>query len=387
LQRLGYRAAPSIGAPVLFPLCLELGVAHGTTPALCERVSRYLAETGATQQVVLKRLRQEHGVRMGVKRLRALTAFIAQALEEHRGPAQAEQVVRWLKAAHASRGRHRPVLAAGRDGITLGIRRRRGSLYEVASAGTLTVYDRRGRRLGTVYLGYVPEPGQTTMTQQLTALLNEVLRRWSGPLPRLCYVTDAGDNETTYYQKTLRRLRHPVTGRRLAWQRVVDYYHVSERLTSMAETLFGKGRRAWSWMRKMQKWLLKPGGVGRVLHSAAALRRLHQLRGKRLQDFRRAYRYMQTRRRYLHYAAYRRLGLPIGSGVTEAACKTLYTQRLKLSGMRWHKEGAERILRLRTIWLSGVWSAVFERMLNTQHRKVETRTPDQPRSGSPMKAA
>jgi hypothetical protein len=171
LWRLGYRAAPSVGAPVLFPLCLELGVVHGTTPALCERVSRYLAETGATQQVVLKRLRQEQGVRLGVKRLRALTAFVATALEEHRGPAQAEQVVRWLAAAHASSGRHRPVLAAGRDGITLGLRGQRPSFYEVASAGTLTVYDRRGRRLGTVYLGYVPEPGQTTMTQQLTALL------------------------------------------------------------------------------------------------------------------------------------------------------------------------------------------------------------------------
>jgi hypothetical protein len=227
------------------------------------------------------------------------------------------------------------VLAVGRDGITLGLRGQRPSLYEVASAGTLTVYDRRGRRLGTVYLGYVPEPGQPTMTAQLTALLHEVLRRWSGPLPRLCYVTDAGDHETAYYRKTLRRLRHPVTGQRLVWQWVVDYYHVSERLTTLAEALFGKKPRAWAWQRQMQKLLLKPGGVGRVLHSAAALRRLRCLRGKRLQNFWRAYRYMQTRRAYLQYAVYRRLGLPIGSGVTEAACKTLYTQRLKLSGMRW----------------------------------------------------
>jgi len=387
LQRLGYRAAPSVGVPVLFPLCLELGVTQGTTPALCERIGRYLAETGATQQTVLKRLRQEHGVRMGVKRLRAVTAFLAAALAEHRGPAQAEQVVRWLSAAQASRGRHRPVLAAGRDGITLGLRGQRRSFYEVASAGTLTVYDRRGRRLGTVYLGYVPEPGQTTMTEQLTALLQAVLRRWSGPLPRLCYVTDAGDNETNYYRKTLRRLRHPVTGQRLTWQWVVDYYHVSERLTTLGEALFGKGQRAWAWTRKMQKLLLEPGGVGRVLHSAAALRRQRALRGKRLQNFTRAYRYIQTRRQYLRYAAYRRVGLPIGSGVTEAACKTLYTQRLKLSGMRWHKEGAQWILHLRTIWLSGIWSEAFVRMLNAQHRKVETRTPDQLRTGPAIQAA
>jgi hypothetical protein len=387
LLRLGYRSAPSVGEPVLFPLCQELGVHHGTSPALCERVARYLAETAATQQGVLQRLRQEFGVAMGVKRLRALTAFVAAAMEQHRGPAQAEQVVRWLTQAQASSGRHRPVLACGRDGITLGMRYKSLSLYEVATAGTLTVYDRRGRRLGTVYLGYVPEPGQGTMTQQLTALLHEVLRRWQGPLPRLCYVTDAGDNETSYYHKQLRRLRHPLTGQQLHWQWVVDYYHVSERLTTLAETLFGKGRQAWAWMRKMQKLLLKPGGVGRVLHSAAALRSQRQVRGQRLQEFRRAYRYMQTRRQYLRYAEYRRLGLPIGSGVTEAACKTLYTQRLKLSGMRWQKEGAQRILQLRTLWMSGVWSEVFDRMLNVQHRNIKTRTPDQLRSFRAKKAA
>ena len=50
------------------------------------------------------------------------------------------------------------------------------------------------------------------MSNQLTVLLEEVLRRWQGPLPRLSYVTDAGDNETAYYHKVLRRLRHPLTG-------------------------------------------------------------------------------------------------------------------------------------------------------------------------------
>ena len=57
VRRLGYRAAPDVGVPVLFPLIRELGIVHGATPALVERVARYLAETGATQGQTLKRLR------------------------------------------------------------------------------------------------------------------------------------------------------------------------------------------------------------------------------------------------------------------------------------------------------------------------------------------
>ena len=30
---------------------------------------------------------------------------------------------------------------------------------------------------------------------------------------------------------------------------------------------------------------------------------------------------------------------PIGSGVTEAACKTIFTQRFKRSGMKWKLDG------------------------------------------------
>jgi len=374
LRRLGYRAAPAEGEPVLFPLCQQLGLVHGATPALLECVARYQAETGATQKQTLGRLRSEHGLCFGVKRLRQVTTFVAEAVQEHRQEAQVEQVLRWLEQAQASRGRHQPVLTAGRDGITLGLRVKKGTLYEVATTATLSVYDRKARRLGTVYLGCTPESGQVTMSTQLTALLQEVLRRWSGPVPRLSYVTDAGKSETAYYREVLRRMRHPVTGQRLEWQWVVDYYHAALRLWTMAEALFGKGQRSYAWARKMQKLLLKPGGLGRVLHSAAAWRWRYQLKKKRLQEFGRAYRYLQKRRKHLRYAEYRRLGMPIGSGVTEAACKTVYSQRLKLSGMHWKKPGAQTILTLRVILLSGIWPQVFKQALKG-FRVVSVRTP------------
>jgi hypothetical protein len=41
--------------------------------------------------------------------------------------------------------------------------------------------------------------------------------------------------------------------------------------------------------------------------------------------------------------------LPIGSGGTEAACKTLVKQRLCGSGMRWKSQGAKVVLSLRAL--------------------------------------
>ena len=363
LWRVGYRPTAKTGDATIFPLTLALGLVHGATPAMAERAARLLSATGMTQAQTLLRLRQDHGVGWGVKKLRQVTAAVSAAMAEQRHETQVEKLLELLEQAFQSRGRHKPVLSVGRDGITLGVRIRRGNIYEVATTGTVTVLDRRGQRLGTVYLAYTPEPYQSTMSTQLTRLLRDVLERWQSSLPRLCYVTDAGDNETAYYDKVLRRMKHPRTGEKLEWLRVIDYYHASERIWTMAELLYGKGKQSAAWARKMQKWLLKPGGVNRVLHSAAALRDLYELRGTKLTNFKKAYRYLRVRMAHMRYAEYRSLGVPLGSGITEAGCKTVFTQRLKLSGMRWQAAGAQVILNLRVLQLSGVWEAAYARVL------------------------
>jgi hypothetical protein len=78
-----------------------------------------------------------------------------------------------------------------------------------------------------------------------------------------------------------------------------------------------------------------------------------------LKDYNRAYEYLRQRTKHMQYSEYRRRHIPIGSGVTEAACKTVFTQRLKLSGMRWKHEGARTVLTLRVILLSGIWEEVY----------------------------
>ena len=73
----------------------------------------------------------------------------------------------------------------------------RGQGYQEASTATVSVYDRRRRRLGTVYLGQMPQAHQATLSRDVTALLERVLTDWSGPVPRLVYVTDKGQARTT----------------------------------------------------------------------------------------------------------------------------------------------------------------------------------------------
>jgi hypothetical protein len=363
LWRRGYRSNDRTDRTI-FPLEMMLGLIHGVTPALADRLGKQLAEAGASQGRVLAMLREEYGVSMGAERLRDISRAVSIGMEQFRQSCQIDALLSALKQAQESSGSRKPVLAAGRDGITL--REYHMSWFEVATAATISVYDRRGKRLTTIYLAWPPELGQATMSRMLTELLRELLTRWEGPLPQLAYVADSGGNESTYYEDALRHMLHPRTGQKLAWQRVVDYYHVAERIWAMADCLFGKGtRQGTAWARRMLKAIKKPSGPSRVLHSAASLLRRRKLSKLKIESFWKAYRYIQKRTRFLHYHEYGKKHIPLGSGVTEAACKTIYTQRLKLSGMRWTQAGAKTILNLRVILLSRTWDANFRSYLES----------------------
>jgi len=365
LMRFLYRPIEET-VPGIFPLEIRLGLeAARATPALADRIGQYAAQ--CTQQTVLQILRRDHGVNWSVGLLRKVTAAVAAGMAEHRHEAQVAKLLKLLEQAFASRGNRLPVLAAGRDGIFAPLRKLGKFLgYCEAAVATVSVYDRRGDRLGTVFLGRMPEEGQCALSNQLTLLIKDVLKRRTGALPRLAYVTDAGKQQTAYFKKVLRRMRHPRTGERLRWEWVVDYYHACQYITKMAEALFGEGRAAQAWAAKMRRWLKhKPRGIHRVLHSAAALRQRRGLTGL-AGAFDKAYNYLSKRIRYLDYPDYRRRHLPIGSGVTEACCKTVFTQRMKQSGMSWGIESGQAIVDLRVVYLSLTWEATRDAYLRSK---------------------
>jgi len=360
LQR--YRYEPIDGGDrSLFPLELALGIeAERATPALAERAAH--AAASQTQGQVRALLVQQHGVHWSVKALRKVTASVSQGLAEHRQAAQAARLVQALQQAEASAGAHRPTVCVGRDGVMVPLRGRQD--YAEASAATVSVRDRQGRRLYTAYLGRMPEKEQKTLSQQLTSLLLLLPSLWTGVSPRWQYLSDGGHQPTAYFRQVLRRLRDPRTGRRWSWEWVIDFYHASAYVTKLAEALFGGTRAGLAWAAKMRHWLRhKPGGLQRVLYSAAALRARYELTTAEEKAYDQAWGYLQKRKRRMDYAGYKRRGLAVGSGVTEAACKTVFAQRLKQSGMRWQVAGGQVIVDLRVLVLSRVWDEAYQAYL------------------------
>lgn len=347
------------------PLELSLGIVAGNaTPALAERVGRSAA--GHTQRELLELLEREHRVRWSAKVLRRVTAAVSRGVAEHLHQAQKEQLLAWLRAADGSKGRRKITLAVGRDGIMLPIRNEQ--TYKEGAVGTLTVYDRRGRRLGTIYLGQMPEAYQTTLSEELTRLLTELLEEWDGRWPRLAYITDAGYHPTEYFDNVLSQMEHPRhLGRLLEWTRIVDFYHATEYLAKLAQVLFDDPRAAHAWQRRVRSWLKRePNAVFRILHSAAKYHSERKLTVQEEEAYRKAYQYLNNHKAHMDYQEYRRRGLPIGSGITEAACKTVFTQRFKESGMSWGIEGGSVILTLRLATMSQVWETVYRQYLTTR---------------------
>ena len=160
-------------------------------------------------------------------------------------------------------------------------------------------------------------------------------------------------------------MRHPRDGKPLAWEWVLDFYHVCGYVGQMAEALSGAGTAAAAqWFAKMRRWLReRRQGAAQVARSAMQLLDRRKMTKAQRSAFWKAYRYLRRHRRWMDYEGYRRRGLPIGSGVTEAACKTVFTQRFKRSGMRWGQESGQVILDLRVVYLSGLWDEAFARDL------------------------
>jgi hypothetical protein len=200
--------------------------------------------------------------------------------------------------------------------------------YREIGCATVSFCDGDGELVGAIRMARAPEPRKQTLKEILAAEVREVLK--TRPDLRLLKIADAVVDNWTF-----------LSGELPAGEELIDFFHASEHLNAAIASVYGDATLETQFRSKKLRDQLRDDdkGVEKVIR---ALRHLATKR-KTLQ-VRRAVIYFQTNRARMRYAELRRRGFPIGSGVVEAACKTLVTQRLKLSGMRWSTGGAQAIL-------------------------------------------
>lgn len=126
---------------------------------------------------------------------------------------------------------------------------------------------------------------------------------------------------------------------------ILDFYHVSQHLYSVAAAGFGaESVAAKEWIALQQKRLKNDEGACVI----AQIRSWQPDTEAGLQLQRKVLAYLQEHAHRMRYKSFAEAGYHIGSGVMESSCRWVVQQRMKGAGMRWGQEGAESMLQLRT---------------------------------------
>jgi len=349
-------------SPGIAPLDARLGIVAGRmTSALAEVTGRLAADL--PQQAARDMLTERFSIAPSVEAYRRVVAELATQVRTVHDEVAIGQLIDWINEARQIEGKHDVLLQVGRDGVFVQTR----PCWEEASCGTIAVYDRNRNRVGTIYLGQMPESNQPTMTRRLTEVIQGVLRGAGSKVLKLRYVTDAGCHPQAYYRDVLCKMKHPLTGRRLKWTWCVDFFHACEYVSQLAASLFGSGSdKAHDWAKQQRHTLRHElGGIKTVIARAAQQKRRGGLKGTK-KDFAPALNYLKKYKSHMDYAQRKKRGDPIGSGITEAGCKVIFNQRLKQSGMRWHRQSGQFIVDLRTANRSGIWRRIWDRLIGSQ---------------------
>jgi hypothetical protein len=239
-----------------------------------------------------------------------------------------------------------------------------------AGCGTVVLYDSEGERLQTVRYGRMPERRKATLQQQLETEAASVL----AVQPDLMRVLLADGAEPNWsLLSEVDRACGPASQPSIE---IVDFYHACDHLKEGCDAAWGESTPRSKAEFERLKTLLKEdeAGVDRTIRMLKYHRgRAQGNRRKRLET---QLTYFRNQHQRMHYAEYLRQGLPIASGVIEASCKTLVTQRMKQSGMAWTQTGGQAILTLRSVIQSDRWHPAWE-LLRSDFRKTVSVCPVQ----------
>mgnify|MGYP006296197199 CR=1 FL=1 len=246
----------------------------------------------------------------------------------------------------------RPVASVGigRDGTSI-LMHEDG--WREAMCGSIALYDRQGERMHTIYCAATPEYGKERFQERFSREIAHVQEQF----PEALYVgvADGARDNWTFLQ--------PYTHRR-----IVDFYHAREYISKAATAIFGrdrKSREAWveDWSHRLKHKQGTPGRFLKELEFRRSQLDRHNFL-ERDEVLRQVIVYYTNNKHLMRYPHHLKQQLPLGSGVTEAACKTVVKQRMCVSGSRWKDEGASCVLALRTLKLTpGRWQQFWSYLM------------------------
>ncbi len=143
---------------------------------------------------------------------------------------------------------------------------------------------------------------------------------------------------------------------------ILDFYHVTEHLREFAKLWIADEELRREQVRAWCRTLKHAGGAALVeqLSTADVSKAAPNVR----ESHRQLLGYLRNNLHRMDYPAYLAQGWQIGSGVIEAACKTVVGRRMKCSGMRWSEHSTTRMCQLRALYRSSpnLWADYWHRV-------------------------
>lgn len=310
---------------------------QNATPRLVKMLSGKYGELSAER--VEWDMKEHHGLGLSSHYIQQVSRAIGEVMREKEGE--------WTYSLPEMRKKV-ATISIGRDGTTTAIR---GEGYKQTMAGTIAFYDKKGNRMSTLYLGCAPEKKKEAFDALLKREIDLVKKQY--PKAHYAGVADGALDNWTFL--------NPVTD-----VQILDFFHGADYLKKFADipSIALSDPKQKSTFQEQQRETLKDkkGGVHKVIKTlkehASALTNQHDK-----DQARTIIGYFNNNKERMDYYTYQKKGYPIGSGVTEAACKTLVKQRLSQSGMRWNRTGVDDVLLTRGLLLSeGRWKQFWNKV-------------------------
>lgn len=135
-------------------------------------------------------------------------------------------------------------------------------------------------------------------------------------------------------------------------RQILDFFHAKAHLSTFSALYFRTKTQHQDWLKAQSELLISKGGSALI----QVLEELPYRTASLEKEKTKLVQYYKNNEHRMNYPVYLEKGLLIGSGPMEAAHRTVSQKRLKLSGQHWTINGAQNVLNLRVLNLSGKWA-------------------------------